>query len=677
MPDNQTDLSGWLGQLLGQPQVDQTDSAISGFTPQNTTGADADEETAKPAANIPKPPKTFGQRLHEFGNNFAQGFMAAQNPTFFQNQQENQRQQQEMERRKFEFGHLSQYQEQTLAMRQGENEQGIADEKANRTLGNIKWLAQQHGEGNIVEASPDDKDAIQIEGHYVKPAPQMSINVPAGLQDIFGTSSIAVNKNTQSVIDRLFGAYETGLNKKKAQDPKFLQDSLDQIDRIYPTTPQADASKAQPGVQIPEFSPANPSVAQLAYKHNNPGNLKYAGQDGATQGENGFAKFKSPEEGYAALHHQIAMDSQRGLNLAQYIAKYAPLAENATGQYIFQAMNALGVPGRTPLSQIDPEKLAQFQIQKESGSSITAPSAEDAGSAPTDNAKFAANYKAQVRNMFESGDTAGINKLITSITDSEAKAKRDASAAGEKVKADDKAGMADARIQFPDEKLESMYKNIKLGAVNPQDAEKMFGISDKYARRRWAEFLLAKKDPLPVALDGPTRQHLAAIEPVLDSLKKLKLGLQPYAKDTTPGTFAGKRLMYQLGIGDPDGSGGLISTGEMDRIRGAAQSLTGLRTTLATLEQAQIHTPNFWTNSGKLMNDKVDNMINYLENQEQKLYKFGAKSGIVQQDTGGGNKSKLGPPPAGKQWVRRKSDGQVGPQSIGAFDPNKYEKVTE
>lgn len=678
MADNtQTDLSGYLSQLFG-PQPDQNDTAISGFTPQNTTGTPTDEENASPNTSPAlQPHRTFGQRLKDFGVSFAksaltnlgQSMQQRSNPTLFAEQQENQRQQAQMAQEMFRFKNLSEYQTQELGQRQAEVEQAEKEDKANRSLANIKWLQQQHGEGNIVETTKDDPEGSLIEGHYVKSAPGITMNVPDELHGLFKDKTLPVNKSTQGVIERIFGSYETGQAKKKVQDPKFLQNSLDQIDKIYPTTPvqQEDAG----GVDIPQFSPANPTAPQLAYSHNNPGNLKFAGQAGAKSGTNGYAKFASPEEGYAALHNQIALDSHRGLNLAQYVAKYAPPAENNTGQYIFQAMDALGAKGSTPLSQIDPEKLAQWQIRKESGASVRPPSTPTGNSDATDNAKFAGNYKSQIQNMWESGDTAGINKLVTSITDSAAKAKRDADAAGQKVTAEDKANMAQAKMDIPDEKLDWMYKQVKSGAVSAQDAEKVLGISDKYGRRRWLDYLGSRGDPLPVPLDGPSRTHLAAIEPVLDSLKKLKVGIAPYAKSDTPGQLAGKRLMYSLGIGDPDGSGGLISTGEMDRIRGATQSLTGLRSNLTTLEQAQIHTPNFWKDSGRLMNDKVDKLIEYLTNQEDKIYKFGAKSGVVQPS---GTPTSTGTVPAGKVRVRRKSDGQTGMMSPG-FDTTKYEEV--
>ena len=109
----------------------------------------------------------------------------------------------------------------------------------------------------------------------------------------------------------------------------------------------------------------------LAAANNNPGNLKFVGQAGATMGEGGFAKFDSPEAGYQALQSQIQLDASRGQTLSQFISKYAPPTENNTSLYLQQAQQALGVGSNTPISQIDTSKLAAFMAKKESGTTTS------------------------------------------------------------------------------------------------------------------------------------------------------------------------------------------------------------------------------------------------------------------------------------------------------------------
>lgn len=109
----------------------------------------------------------------------------------------------------------------------------------------------------------------------------------------------------------------------------------------------------------------------LAGKNNNPGNLRYTGQAGATQGVGGFAAFPTPEAGFQALMDQINLDASRGETVSQFINKYAPPSENDTATYISQFNKALGSTGDTPLSSLDPSQVAAFMAQKESGTTVT------------------------------------------------------------------------------------------------------------------------------------------------------------------------------------------------------------------------------------------------------------------------------------------------------------------
>jgi len=109
----------------------------------------------------------------------------------------------------------------------------------------------------------------------------------------------------------------------------------------------------------------------LAIKNNNPGNLRFVGQEGATQGSGGFAKFSTPEAGMNALKNQIAIDTKNGHTLKSFINKYAPSSENNTSEYLSQAMKALGVSANMKLSNIDATKLLKFMAMKESSSSIS------------------------------------------------------------------------------------------------------------------------------------------------------------------------------------------------------------------------------------------------------------------------------------------------------------------
>lgn len=128
--------------------------------------------------------------------------------------------------------------------------------------------------------------------------------------------------------------------------------------------------KAEGGTGKPVAAVNIPVSSHLAYVNNNPGNLRFAGQAGASQGYGGFAKFASPQEGYQALHQQIALDASRGLTLQQFVYKYAPPSENNSSQYLQQISQMTGASPNTPLSGIDREKLAQAFAKKESSTSF-------------------------------------------------------------------------------------------------------------------------------------------------------------------------------------------------------------------------------------------------------------------------------------------------------------------
>jgi len=89
----------------------------------------------------------------------------------------------------------------------------------------------------------------------------------------------------------------------------------------------------------------------VSYTNNNPGNLKYAGQPGATQGANGFAVFPNYVAGYQALVNQIDLDASRGQTIAQFTSIYAPASDNNNPtSYAAQIANAAGVSVNDPLS---------------------------------------------------------------------------------------------------------------------------------------------------------------------------------------------------------------------------------------------------------------------------------------------------------------------------------------
>lgn len=96
-------------------------------------------------------------------------------------------------------------------------------------------------------------------------------------------------------------------------------------------------------------------------RNNNPGNLNYVGQEGATKedGPNGrFAVFRSAEEGLRALANQLRMYGSRGINSVRaIISKFAPPSENNTQAYIGSVSKGLGIGADAALDLNDPRVL--------------------------------------------------------------------------------------------------------------------------------------------------------------------------------------------------------------------------------------------------------------------------------------------------------------------------------
>lgn len=93
-------------------------------------------------------------------------------------------------------------------------------------------------------------------------------------------------------------------------------------------------------------------------RNNNPGNLNYAGQSGASKegGDNGrFAVFNSMGEGVAALYRQLQLYMKRGVNTIESIVnKYAPASDNNNvAAYIQQLVGATGKGAGDQLSSDD------------------------------------------------------------------------------------------------------------------------------------------------------------------------------------------------------------------------------------------------------------------------------------------------------------------------------------
>lgn len=118
----------------------------------------------------------------------------------------------------------------------------------------------------------------------------------------------------------------------------------------------------------------------LANRNNNPGNLIFLGQAGATEDISsrtkdrpGFARFSTPRDGVVALMNDIELKktgkSSTGITgdttIADYISKYAPKTENNTRQYVINMVNDLGVSPYDKIKDVPTQSLARFHAKHE------------------------------------------------------------------------------------------------------------------------------------------------------------------------------------------------------------------------------------------------------------------------------------------------------------------------
>lgn len=177
-------------------------------------------------------------------------------------------------------------------------------------------------------------------------------------------------------------------------------------------------------------------------RNNNPGNLGFAGQKGASR-ENGtgrFAAFNTPEEGLAAMSKQLDLyftgKSKNVKGPAQtvqsIISAWAPPGENDTRAYVNQVSKALGVGPNDRINLNDPKvktALMQEIVKKENGGNPYSPEQYNAGvtgrigtaSAASNAIQLPQATAAKVVNNYSAAITELNNKFNLQTTQDQAK----------------------------------------------------------------------------------------------------------------------------------------------------------------------------------------------------------------------------------------------------------------
>ncbi|EOJ8418193.1 lytic transglycosylase catalytic [Escherichia coli] len=128
-----------------------------------------------------------------------------------------------------------------------------------------------------------------------------------------------------------------------------------------------------PGAEPEQYAQAT----KRGERNNNPGNLNFAGQAGASLERPGgrFARFETAFDGLRALARQLMLYAGRGINsVEKIISSWAPASDNNnTTAYIRAVSQRLGVDPRAALNMSDPQTMSALMssiIQHENGRNI-------------------------------------------------------------------------------------------------------------------------------------------------------------------------------------------------------------------------------------------------------------------------------------------------------------------
>lgn len=205
---------------------------------------------------------------------------------------------------------------------------------------------------------------------------QTALKIVGGLlHSIWDVAKLAVNgiellfhSKAGQFIEKLFNKF-LGLTSN-------LQTSLnDSLDERVKDSSDAAANQAANSTPKPQpYSQRHGVIDRSGNSvQNNPGNLRFAGQAGATLGANGFAAFPTLAAGIQAANKQLDLYAQRGINtISKIVSKWAPVSENDTASYIADLEKKLGIDRNRELSGADRQKLLQAIFGHEGRTKVSA-----------------------------------------------------------------------------------------------------------------------------------------------------------------------------------------------------------------------------------------------------------------------------------------------------------------
>lgn len=238
-------------------------------------------------------------------------------------------------------------------------------------------------------------------GTFVRVLPTREIFYVDSVSNSASFLSSRVDRNTNIQVSRgmiqdyIFGAFGYDENGKLVESSDEVQTKFSYFDilktyitkskvkrRVEPIKPVSNSFYGK------KYSIKISPTARIAIENNNPGNLMYAKQNSAKQGEFRYisynqetgkgtpkywAKFETPEQGFIEVIRQLELYSNReeSNTIEKAISTYAPSNENDTELYINDVCQWLNKPRTTNLNSIDLAEMAKAMVKKESSTIVT------------------------------------------------------------------------------------------------------------------------------------------------------------------------------------------------------------------------------------------------------------------------------------------------------------------
>ncbi len=185
--------------------------------------------------------------------------------------------------------------------------------------------------GTVVTNPQDVQDLKSLQDFLVKnnfmTADQANSEV-----NTYGTSTAAAVKAAQAAQAAATGTSGTSgtTGSTSTGDQNLAATNIAKILGVSYDTSLNNLSALDIAKAIPVVEGYVNGTSTVAVTNNNPGNLKYAGQAGATQDSNGFAVFQTPQDGAKALLADITakMNSGKYATLNDLMSVYSPNSDN-------------------------------------------------------------------------------------------------------------------------------------------------------------------------------------------------------------------------------------------------------------------------------------------------------------------------------------------------------------